>query len=247
MGQPRVFRTSRKRVLLSAEQAKLLDELFVRGAEPLEVARELGISHEAARAQVQRLSRRSRLAKEAREEVKGKDRFWNDERLKLLISEHAAGSSSGYIAGVLGVTRNVVIGKIHRLGLAKPAQSGLVEKRFLKREFKPKPNPIFRFGQPEAAGDAIKDVVAKRPPEVETERHPQEHRCDLMGLTNATCRYPVGEVGSPEFFFCGRPEADLAGKRPYCEECTREALNGIPAHARRPPVVRTGYPSSWSS
>ena len=227
----------RKRVLLSAEQAKLLDELFGRGAEPLEIARALGISHEAARAQVQRLSRRDREAKQARTEVKDGEKFWNDERLKLLISEYVAGSSSGVIAKMLGVTRNVIIGKIHRLGLARPAaQSGLVERRFLKRE----PAPVTSVAKSGA-------VVTKRSPRIETERHPQEHRCDLMGLTNATCRYPLGEVGSTEFFFCGRPVADLAGKRPFCEECTRWALNGIPVYARRPPMVRTGYPPSWSS
>lgn len=37
-----------------------------------------------------------------------------------------------------------------------------------------------------------------------------------MELTNLSCRYPIGDVGHPSFFFCGGEEANLAEGRPYC-------------------------------
>jgi hypothetical protein len=39
------------------------------------------------------------------------------------------------------------------------------------------------------------------------------HACTLLDLTNEACRYPCGE---DSVLFCGSPEADLAGGRPYC-------------------------------
>jgi len=44
---------------------------------------------------------------------------WNDERVELLKKLWADGLSASQIAGRLGgVTRNAVIGKVHRLGLS---------------------------------------------------------------------------------------------------------------------------------
>ena len=44
---------------------------------------------------------------------------WNDERVEALKKLWADGLSASQIAGRLGgVTRNAVIGKVHRLGLA---------------------------------------------------------------------------------------------------------------------------------
>src|SRR3569832_557407 len=53
---------------------------------------------------------------------------WNEERVELLKKLWLEGLSASHIAGVLGVgvTRNAVIGKVHRLkltGRAKPASS----------------------------------------------------------------------------------------------------------------------------
>lgn len=42
---------------------------------------------------------------------------WTDERKAELMQRWAAGDSAEIIAGAMGVTRNAIIGKIHRLGL----------------------------------------------------------------------------------------------------------------------------------
>lgn len=45
------------------------------------------------------------------------------------------------------------------------------------------------------------------------------YRKSLLELEENSCRWPVGEPRQKGFFFCGRPEADLAHGRPYCPAC----------------------------
>ena len=53
---------------------------------------------------------------------------WNDERVELLKKLWADGLSASQIASRLGgVTRNAVIGKVHRLGLSGRATSSAIE------------------------------------------------------------------------------------------------------------------------
>ena len=51
---------------------------------------------------------------------------WTEERVELLKKLWMEGLSASQIAGVLGegVTRNAVIGKVHRLKLSRPRQAG---------------------------------------------------------------------------------------------------------------------------
>jgi len=45
---------------------------------------------------------------------------WDSNRIELMTCCFHAGLSCGQIAGEIGVTRNAVIGKLHRLGLTRP-------------------------------------------------------------------------------------------------------------------------------
>jgi hypothetical protein len=45
--------------------------------------------------------------------------------------------------------------------------------------------------------------------------------CSLLELTEDTCRWPVGDVGEPGFFFCGQPPLKGA---PYCGPHCRKAF-----------------------
>ena len=52
---------------------------------------------------------------------------WTDERVELLKKLWADGLSASQIAAELGgITRNAVIGKVHRLGLTAAAQGALL-------------------------------------------------------------------------------------------------------------------------
>lgn len=47
--------------------------------------------------------------------------------------------------------------------------------------------------------------------------------CNIFALTNRTCRWPIGDVGTPEFLFCGSPQANLKAGIPYCPQHACEA------------------------
>lgn len=87
---------------------------------------------------------------------------WTDERVETLKRMWAEGQSASAIAKELGgVTRNAVIGKVHRLGLsnrndeaeAKPAPAPAAEKKTEKKpaQAKPEPAPEQAAAKPEPA------------------------------------------------------------------------------------------------
>ena len=54
---------------------------------------------------------------------------WTDERVEQLKKLWSDGLSASQIAAELGgITRNAVIGKVHRLGLVRPHQGAVLER-----------------------------------------------------------------------------------------------------------------------
>ncbi|GAA6208230.1 GcrA family cell cycle regulator [Cognatishimia sp. WU-CL00825] len=86
---------------------------------------------------------------------------WTDERVELLKKMWGEGQSASQIAKELGgVTRNAVIGKVHRLGLSNRAGSGGA-----KADAKPKAEP-----KPKAPPKPKAEAKPKTPmPEMKTE------------------------------------------------------------------------------
>jgi GcrA cell cycle regulator len=185
---------------------------------------------------------------------------WTDERVELLKKMWGEGQSASQIAKELGgVTRNAVIGKVHRLGLSnrngggssskaapakeaeakpapqpKPAPKPAPEPE-VKAAPKPKPapepeapaaapaprpnnvtplrKPIVPAGQPlppqPSANEISPEALAKVK---EVENHAK--RISLMELTERTCKWPIGDPATEDFYFCGLP---VQQGKPYCE------------------------------
>ena len=154
---------------------------------------------------------------------------WNDERVELLKKLWADGLSASQIAAELGgVTRNAVIGKVHRLGLsgrAKSPSSGIPRQR------KPRTN-MLRVARPMSRGANALALAYEMEPESEPELIeniiPIGQRRTLLELTDKTCRWPIGDPATSDFFFCGgNPLVGL----PYCHYHARVAYQ--PASERR--------------
>lgn len=107
---------------------------------------------------------------------------WTDERVETLKRMWSEGQSASAIAKELGgVTRNAVIGKVHRLGLsnrndeaeAKPAPAPAAEKKSEKKPApaKPEPAPQPEAAKPEPAAPA-KDEEAPQPAFTPAPRRP---------------------------------------------------------------------------
>jgi GcrA cell cycle regulator len=146
---------------------------------------------------------------------------WTEDAIERLRELHARRMSASKIAdalnGELGtqLTRNAVCGKLFRLGLTSgvPRPAPKSRKR-RKRKAKLRLVPALLPASPVLASDA--DI-------------PLAQRRTLLTLENQHCRWPVGEVGEPGFFFCGHPSADVLDGRPYCAWHARRAFGGRPA------------------
>ena len=156
---------------------------------------------------------------------------WTDERVELLKKLWSDGLSASQIAAELGgITRNAVIGKVHRLGLsgrAKSASAGAARPRKTRS-----PAHMLRIGRPAIRGNTALahayDVEAEAEPEPIDNIIPIGQRRTLLELNEQTCRWPIGDPSSGDFFFCG---GNTVAGLPYCAYHARMAYQ--PAAARR--------------
>lgn len=169
---------------------------------------------------------------------------WTEERVELLKKFWNEGLSASQIAGRLGhgVTRNAVIGKVHRLGL-----SGRVTPQRASRPRPRKTREPSHPGRPMlpiVGATALKAFPGPEPmmrPEPEPEPIrlvdiPKGERVNILMLSDRTCRWPVGDPGTEEFFFCGQSPKSSGG--PYCDYHARIAYQ--PLQDRRRNKVATG-------
>ena len=156
---------------------------------------------------------------------------WTDERVELLKKLWSDGLSASQIAAELGgITRNAVIGKVHRLGLsgrAKSASAGAPRPR------KPRaPAHMLRIGRGAIRGNTALahayEIEVENEPELIDNIIPIGQRRTLLELNEQTCRWPVGDPGSGDFFFCG---GNTIGGLPCCAYHSRIAYQ--PAADRR--------------
>ena len=145
---------------------------------------------------------------------------WTDERVELLKKLWSDGLSASQIAAELGgITRNAVIGKVHRLGLPGRTKFPL---RGARGEQKQKPKPkrlVKRFSNHSNRFDVV-DINAPAPLPMMPLPQIGARRLTLLQLDNSTCHWPFGEPQSPDFFFCG---GDAVEGKPYCAQHCRVA------------------------
>ncbi|MEQ6250162.1 GcrA family cell cycle regulator [Sulfitobacter sp. HNIBRBA3233] len=194
---------------------------------------------------------------------------WTDERVEILKKMWGEGQSASQIAKELGgVTRNAVIGKVHRLGLSNRATSATAAKPETKAK-PPKAEPTAKAAPAAEAKEEVEAEAAPEKPELKTEPaipvqtglparkqiipagqplppqpsaneispealakvneiEKKAKKLSLMELTERTCKWPVGDPATEDFWFCGLPVK--AGK-PYCEAHVGVAFQ--PMSARR--------------
>ena len=147
---------------------------------------------------------------------------WTDERIAALKSMWLEGMSASQVARRLGgVSRNAVIGKVHRMGLAGrdvPSRPRSLGGR-----------PPSRLGVRPAMAPAIR-TSAKRNPQLQIMVAPfeVEPSATILTLGEHACRWPIGDPESRDFGFCGRARS---GHGSYCAGHTQVAFRGKPKAA----------------
>jgi GcrA cell cycle regulator len=139
---------------------------------------------------------------------------WSDDRVEQLKTLWTEGLSASQIARALGgVTRNAVIGKVHRLGLAGRASPSRAERP--RVSMSPKV-PSLRSHQPPAP------IVEEDPLQLE-----DGNFATVLTISDRMCRWPIGDPSASEFHFCGR--SPKSGS-PYCEAHARKAYQPQQQH-----------------
>jgi len=152
---------------------------------------------------------------------------WSHDRVTLLSRLWGDGLSASQIARQLGgVTRNAVIGKVHRLGLSgRGAPSA--PRAIAPRPMRPRPS---RRAAPSRPAKAVRPDLMSAPAAPEGPGLVD----NLVHLGAHACKWPIGDPKSPGFSFCG---ADAEG--PYC--AVHKVLGvraGTAWRADRDPIVR---------
>jgi GcrA cell cycle regulator len=172
---------------------------------------------------------------------------WTEDRVDLLKKLWSEGLSASQIAARLGqgVSRNAVIGKVHRLGLAGRAPSTrsatprapkvdgvrggarngsaptLAGSAALKTAYRPaplaRPTPL-----PEPKPLVLVDL-------------PQGGHITILQLSDKTCRWPIGDPGNDGFCFCGHGPKENSV---YCAYHYERAYQPPPERRPRPAIMR---------
>jgi len=164
---------------------------------------------------------------------------WTDDRVELLKKLWADGLSASQIAGRLGgVTRNAVIGKVHRLGLAGRATTSRTRTPRPRSRVAHLPLRPTRVQYRTHGNAALKPVFmpVERPavalaivPSVVQELNiASVLRIDLLDLRECMCRWPIGDPQDDSFHFCGQPKVSGIS---YCDHHAKVAFQ--PAARRR--------------
>jgi GcrA cell cycle regulator len=146
---------------------------------------------------------------------------WSDDRIEQLKSLWHEGLSASQVANTLGnVTRNAVLGKLHRLGLLAESAG--------TRPARPRSTAL-RCRAPRVAKLALPVPVAEPDPFTFADGS----FATVVTVSDRMCRWPIGDPKARGFHFCGH--APKAGSR-YCEAHTQRAHQ--PAKAKHNRKIR---------
>jgi GcrA cell cycle regulator len=167
---------------------------------------------------------------------------WTDERVELLRKLWADGLSASQIAAQLGgVSRNAVIGKVHRLKLsargratAAPVRQKKAASTSTGTKVASRAASVTRPMPTSIGATALQTMFEAEPVArqvlrpVENVVVPISRRLTLIQLSERTCKWPNGDPLTEDFNFCGN---DAQESGPYCTYHSRIAFQ--PAAERR--------------
>lgn len=160
---------------------------------------------------------------------------WTDEMIEQLKKMWDEGLTTGEIGKRLNVSKNSIVGKVHRLGLSgrpSPIKRKNPEAQTVKPKTEKKPNPpvVKEVKQEKKLPPEPKPIKVKEPepvkekepevkfiPVIKEEKAPSKagQNVSLVELDNHTCRWPIGDPKDENFHFCGNK---VRIGQTYCDE-----------------------------
>ena len=153
---------------------------------------------------------------------------WTEETVEELKKMWDKGMTTGQIAKALNVTKNSIIGKVHRLCLTarpspiKKSSTPKTETEDKKTASKTKKACKTSEKKEKTSEKKVEKTIKEKvvePKEVKVvEPAPkvvEETNIPLVKLDNHTCRWPLGDPKDDDFCFCGKR---IKTGQTYCEE-----------------------------
>jgi GcrA cell cycle regulator len=158
---------------------------------------------------------------------------WTPAREEHLRKLWDAGLTASECAAALGdgMTRNSVIGKIHRLGLVGRAAAKAAELK----------NRVYRAPVPKKQRDAVMAIAVPLPDPSQAiiaVFEPGPNAVTLEGLKPGMCRFPIGDPLTPEFRFCGEPARQTSFGSSPCPYCSAHSAISFVATRRQRTVAQ---------
>lgn len=137
---------------------------------------------------------------------------WTDESVERLRQMWSEGLTANEIAKKLGVTKNAIVGKVHRLCLtARPSPIKSKENEALSED-------IEQTGANAAmSADLFENTSAAGK---STSTNKKIENIKLVDLDSHTCRWPIGDPRDEDFCFCGKK---VRTGQTYCDEHSQMA------------------------
>ena len=140
---------------------------------------------------------------------------WTEERISELTKLWNDGLSTAEIGKLLGISKNAVVGKAHRLRLA--ARPSPIRRMAVRPATPRVPRAIRPAASvpalPQAAAMTVSAPATMAPPAIAKPVARPRIEVPAAQLSNQRCMWPVGHPGDGDFHFCG--DRALVGK-PYC-------------------------------
>jgi GcrA cell cycle regulator len=185
---------------------------------------------------------------------------WTQERVEYATVRWSEGASARQISRELGhgISRSAVLGLIYRLGIGdlspfggkrsrrnnkkaggakKPAGAQKITRAKGAHAHRRSPAPCPVWTSRRLAPAWVVNAKTQLDDPGTDAEIPRSQRRSLMELTDDTCRWPVGDPSTVDFFFCG---AQPLPDKPYCAaHCARaeridEALSASAPHPAAP-------------
>lgn len=139
---------------------------------------------------------------------------WTEDAITRLRGLWEEGHSTAEIGRRLGVSKNAVVGKAHRLSLS--ARPSPIRRDGVERPLRPPaPRRVIGPTLPPLAGAALPRPTEPPPAPMPVRPAPAEAKPVRTGLRTLPCCWPIGEPGSPSFRFC---DAEALPGKPYCSD-----------------------------
>ena len=155
---------------------------------------------------------------------------WSDETIVRLRGLWDEGHSTAEIGRRLGVTKNSVVGKAHRLNLPArpspirrdPLAAASPRSASVRRVVGPTLPPLATVPEPQVLAEQLPPMIpvvveapARPPTPARTTPAPSLRAVPVSRPRNAACCWPIGEPGTKAFRFC---DGDAMQGKPYCGE-----------------------------